>query len=137
MTKSTVEYVPAFTPDWTDPLYLSILADAEEERGQYSASRALREIAYKDWRPFETETLLAGMSYTKTFDWYGYLPGDRGFYAWEENSVIPRSVLTLIDKDAYDYEPTSDRQWRCFLTSESAYIALIGALISSYREHKI
>jgi len=137
MSKLSFNYVPALpNPDWNDPLYFYILADAEEERGNQLASSTLRFIAKARLKPHKTHTMRINMSgkvdHIVSYDWRCE-PEARNIC--ERYCIIPQAIvielppLDDIPYDRYRTTPEEEVSWAAYWTIEDAYMALIDTCI--------
>lgn len=136
-----LQYIPQLEIDWEDFDAIRILADAEEEQGNYNVSIILQWIAGNRLTPHgvDTATFLVEMDehLTPTYDWNklyethyeGYL--NSRVYA-EIFDSLP--ISTWVNYGAYtsatgtiDY--ISKNAWRSFISKLEAYTALIETCI--------
>lgn len=133
MSTDIFTYTPALpNPDWEDPLYMYILADAEEERGNTISSLTLRFIAETKRIPFKTHTAkicsgTANHISTESYDWIG---ASTSYAGYPENCKLPDELIRhLPHLSDVAYSRYIKGIWVTYWSLEDAYLALINTCI--------
>lgn len=123
-------YRPTMDICWEDIAAIGILADAEEDAGNYIVSQILRDIWEKNLFPQASQTsVIPSNTWEETFDWrvdeqYGpwcYVEPKIFKELWICPSIAYEQYIKLINIERLP--------WRSFLSVEEAYRALIDAAL--------